>query len=195
MSRWFGLAVRGRFAVLVVLGAAFVSAACGSAASPASQPVQTTTPTVAASTSSQPTPTPTVLTEAAVQAVVQAFFAPNANGVSGGCDSGACPITDRLKAELAHLRAQTPGPTHTGDICNFDLMTGNQDGMHTPAHATVQISGDQARAAVAQSGQTEPILTLVVVDSGGTPLVDDILYTFQGGRSIYTLNCTNFIGG
>ena len=193
MSRWFGVTVRCGAATLAAATTAVVATSCGSTApSPTGRPAPTPSPSAVATTAP---PTPAVLTEATVQAVVQAFFPPTPAGDSGGCDSGACPITARLKAEIAHLSAQTPAPTHTGDICNFDLMTGNQDGMHTPVHATVQISGDQAEAAVAQSGQTDPIVTLVVIDDGGTPRIDDILYNVVGNRSIYTLNCTNSIGG
>lgn len=141
-----------------------------------------------------PSPTPTVLTEAAVLAVVQQTSPPTANGVAGGCDTGPCPFTDRLKQELAHLSAQTPAPGQTGDLCNFDRMTGNQDGMATPVHAAVAINVDTADAAVSMKGQTQPIVTLPIIDSDGVPLVDDILYDSQQNRSVYTLNCTNSFG-
>jgi hypothetical protein len=189
---------------LVVSAAALTAAlvsACGSA------PVQSTAPpTVSASASSAPgsaSPSPsqtasttisTAPTESAVLAVVQQTYPQTSAGVSGGCDAGPCPLTPRLQQEVEHLRSQTPSPSRTGDLCNFDLLTGNQGGLKTPVHATVQLLADRAEAVVSMKGQDQPIVTLVVVDVDGRALVDDILYDLQRNRSIYTLNCTNSIG-
>jgi hypothetical protein len=135
-----------------------------------------------------------VLTEASVLAVVRQTYPSTSAGVAGGCDTGPCPFTPRLQQEVEHLRSQTPSPSHSGDLCNFDLLTGNSNGLKTPVHATMQSHADRMEAVVSMSGQDQPIVTLVVIDAGGKALVDDILYDLQRNRSIYTLNCTNSIG-
>lgn len=124
-----------------------------------------------------------------MQAVVQRVYPVRGAGFSGGCLT-ACPFTARLSAQLAHLTSQTPSPTHPGDVCNYDLLTGNNSGLATPVVATVQLTANGAQAVVDGRGQSQPSVTLVLIDSGGTPLVDDILYDTNHGRSVYSLNCT-----
>jgi hypothetical protein len=122
------------------------------------------------------------------------MFPASSGGITGGCAAASCPFTARLTGQLGHLAAQTPSPSHTGDVCNYDLVTGDQNGLATPVAATVQLTATGAYAVVAGDGQSQPAVTVVVVDSAGTPLVDDILYAINNDRSVYSLSCTGSFG-
>ena len=149
----------------------------------------TATPTAgtspATSQASAP-PAPGGPSGADVLTVVQRTYPAEAGG-SGGCALSSCPFTPRLAQQIAHLRTETPSPTHQGDVCNYDLLTGNQTGFATPVNPTVAPAGATTTASLPA---VDPTVTLVVVDSGGQALVDDILYPMNGDRSIYTLSCT-----
>lgn len=147
--------------------------------------------TTSAATGPPATPTPSPVeggfSAATVLAVVGRTYPSSPSGTSGGCQLSACPFTPRLVQQLEHLASQTPSPTRQGDVCNYDLQTGNQTGFATPVNPQL---GSRPGASTASVPAVNPTVMLVIVDSGGQALVDDILYPANGERSVYSLSCT-----
>ncbi len=154
------LVLPSMFAVLAV-------AACGS---PSQGPAAT--PSQIAVTSSAPSPT-----TAQVLAVAHRIFIGQNGGECSWQDRSSCPITARLAARFAQQQqppAVGPGPLAAFCRCQNipDLsMTAETSSTGGVAHVTMgSIRGD-----------------LVMVDEGGTLLVDDTQCTGRGAAtSIYT---------
>ena len=154
---------------------------------------------VASTTRAAPRTTPTltgelVLTDASVRIVLNETYGTGANGSRSGCNvdaavgaTGTCPFTPRLKAQLDHLSMWTPPPGGVLNVCDYSLITGTQGGLPTPVAETHTITGRTAIATVAVRGQ--PVVTLTIIDSNGSALVDDIADDLAGQRSVYDLNC------
>lgn len=154
---------------------------------------------VAPTTRAAPRTTPAltsgpVLTDASVRTVLDETYGHGANGSRSGCDvdgavgaTGTCPFTPRLKAQLDHLSRWTPSPNAVLNVCNYSLISGIQGGFTTPLSETHTITGGSATATVTIHDQ--PVVTLTIIDSNGSTLVDDIADDLAGQRSVYDLNC------
>jgi len=103
-----------------------------------------------------------------------------------------CPFTSRLQTQLRHLQTQTPNPSGDGDICNYSLISGTQNGADTPVVASVTLTGRATASAVVRQANGTPLVTLNVVTTPSDPLVDNI--TYPSGRSIYDLDCSGVAG-
>jgi hypothetical protein len=174
--------MKGSFArwAPVAIGVGLLMAACGATSSTRSEFTATPSPTLAPLTTDQ------------VQTVIHKMF-PSASP-TGECGSGSypCPFTSRLRNQLQHLETQTPNPSGHGDICNYSLISGTQNGADTPVVASVVLTGAAAASAIVRQANKTLLVTLDVVTVQSDPLVDNI--TYPSGQSIYDLDCSGVAG-
>jgi hypothetical protein len=147
------------------------------------------TPRASASTSVSPAATatsaPTTPTQTALQAVYARLYPSSAQGGNCSQSSGAqtpsfsaCPVTPRLAAALAAALVAHGSGAGADPICGCQNIDPNQI-------ATYSVGTPPGDGTIHVAAFGMPHIAYVVVASGGTFLVDDIIYCGSSVTSIY----------
>ncbi len=171
-----------RTAVAGLLSVWAVALLSGCGSTPSTPRVSTTASTSPAATA---TSAPTTPTQADLQAVYARLYPSSAQGGNCSQSSGAqtpsfaaCPVTPRLAAALAAALVAHGSGAGADPICGCQ----NIDPSQVASYAVGTPPGD-GTIHVAAFGM--PHIAYVVVASGGTFLVDDIIYCGSSVTSIY----------
>lgn len=186
--------MRDRVWIVVACAAAFLAACGAPVATPTASPSVTATATATATASPSPSATPTVtpaptptatpsppFSASQLIAVVKSTWKNKDPGdadcytLSPTMSAASCQWTARLKTRVLDYYKSKAGTPSAADI-----TCACQGGAGTPIYvAHVTATG----GTVDQEYNAGTVfITYVVVDSGGTPLLDDILYEGQTGE-------------
>jgi hypothetical protein len=154
---------------------------CGSTPGP---PRVSATPSTSAAAATATSP-PTTPTQADLQGVYARLYPSSAQGGNCSQSIGAqtpsfsdCPVTPRLAAGLAAALAAQGSGAGADPICGCQNIDPNQV-------ATYSVGAPPGDGTIHVAAFGMPHIAYVVVASGGTFLVDDIIYCGSSVTSIY----------